>query len=303
MPLLTLNFAGYGQCRLATDPDPTNEGRGVSGYTFALPGEPDLDWIIRTQPPAIERVCVERTVGVKVTGGFSGTQPIKKGHPLFDAKIELLDNPQYQERNYVVTTQSFGVIYPCHFNVRGRGVCIRRDVDFYPGQPLNTPVTEIPMSVLQPYTMTGFNSNVPECQDLLGPSKNPSVYRQERLQALLQYQRDNPPTPVQTAAINKRISELKINDPRDRRTFQLVNRATYNYLLNGPAQVTIGDGEPRWLNGSPRKDGSWDYTDPSRPLPVWPCQFWMGSWDADSLTFYMKGTVTIGDFGEIPGVT
>ena len=33
---LYLHFEGYFQCRLATDPDPTREPRGVSGYTYAL---------------------------------------------------------------------------------------------------------------------------------------------------------------------------------------------------------------------------------------------------------------------------
>ncbi len=37
--MLVVNFAGWFQCRLATDPDPTDEPRGVSGFTFALAGE------------------------------------------------------------------------------------------------------------------------------------------------------------------------------------------------------------------------------------------------------------------------
>ena len=37
-----LKFTGWFQCRLATDPDPTDEPRGVSGYVRAVAGEPDL---------------------------------------------------------------------------------------------------------------------------------------------------------------------------------------------------------------------------------------------------------------------
>ena len=48
--MLILNFEGYFQMRMATDPDPTDEKRGISGYTFALAGEPDLDAKIHLQP-------------------------------------------------------------------------------------------------------------------------------------------------------------------------------------------------------------------------------------------------------------
>jgi hypothetical protein len=47
--MLILNFEGYFQMRMATDPDPADEKRGVSGYTFALVGEPDLDAKIHLQ--------------------------------------------------------------------------------------------------------------------------------------------------------------------------------------------------------------------------------------------------------------
>ena len=45
--MLKLFFQGCFQCRLATDPDPTDEKRGISGPTFAAPGEADLDRVIR----------------------------------------------------------------------------------------------------------------------------------------------------------------------------------------------------------------------------------------------------------------
>ena len=41
--MLVIEFNGWFQCRLATDPDPYDEPRGVSGYVHAYAGEPDLD--------------------------------------------------------------------------------------------------------------------------------------------------------------------------------------------------------------------------------------------------------------------
>ena len=46
---LTIHFEGYWQCRQATDPDPSRDKRGASGYTFAIGNENDLDEIIRLQ--------------------------------------------------------------------------------------------------------------------------------------------------------------------------------------------------------------------------------------------------------------
>lgn len=46
---LTIHFEGYWQCRQATDPDPSRDPRGASGYTFAIGEESDLDTIIRLQ--------------------------------------------------------------------------------------------------------------------------------------------------------------------------------------------------------------------------------------------------------------
>jgi len=55
MTELTINFEGYWQCRQATDPDPSDDPRGVSGYTFALGYEHDFDGVIRLQKDEIDK--------------------------------------------------------------------------------------------------------------------------------------------------------------------------------------------------------------------------------------------------------
>jgi hypothetical protein len=299
MAVVTLNFQGYAQCRLATDPDPTNERRGVSGYTFAMAGEPDMDFTIYTQngPKVVNRVGVDRQVGVQVVSGFCGTKPIQKGHPLFGASIDLEDSPRFEERNYVVTQQTFGVISPFKLRVKGKGIGLFRQVDFYPGKPLNFPVWETPQEVLQPYTAQGFTSGDPNCIALLSSAGgNPSVYRANRLATLRKLYKPSLPA-IEKAALDKRISELMMDDPRDRRTSQLINSAPFSYALNGPAAVQVGTKKAQWLNGAMDDKGGWHYLDPAAPLSPWPCSFWMGSWDADSLTFYMQGTLKAYDLG------
>lgn len=43
MTVLDINFEGFWQCRLATDPDPSDEQRGISGFTFSVAGESLLE--------------------------------------------------------------------------------------------------------------------------------------------------------------------------------------------------------------------------------------------------------------------
>ncbi len=63
---IVIYFEGIFQDRLATDPDPSDEKRGLNGWTFAHSGEPNLDRIIRFSNPIVERPCAD-PVGVKVT--------------------------------------------------------------------------------------------------------------------------------------------------------------------------------------------------------------------------------------------
>ena len=49
---LVLEFEGWCSLRLPTDPDPSDEPRGISGYTFAFAGEPDFDRVLNLQARA-----------------------------------------------------------------------------------------------------------------------------------------------------------------------------------------------------------------------------------------------------------
>ena len=53
---LVIGYGGYFTCRVTTDPDPTDDPYGTSGYTMALNGEPVLDQIIHTQPSPLSPV-------------------------------------------------------------------------------------------------------------------------------------------------------------------------------------------------------------------------------------------------------
>lgn len=52
--LIDLDFEGFFLCRLATDPDPSMEERGISGFTYAVAGESLLNPAIFCQPEDIQ---------------------------------------------------------------------------------------------------------------------------------------------------------------------------------------------------------------------------------------------------------
>lgn len=64
--VLGFHFSGIFQLRLATDPDPSHDPRGHSGWTFAYAEEPDLDRVIRFNHPVSPRPFTP-PVGVRVT--------------------------------------------------------------------------------------------------------------------------------------------------------------------------------------------------------------------------------------------
>ncbi len=116
---LTLHFEGYFACRIATDPDPTNEARGMSGYTMALSTEAKLDQIIRLQvdreylernnrPPMRQMgVYQELERGVYVRDVTFDGQSWPQGDSLLGARVYLrgrdrpFDGPTFESRNNI----------------------------------------------------------------------------------------------------------------------------------------------------------------------------------------------------------
>jgi hypothetical protein len=302
-----LFFRGWAQCRLATDPDPDYEPRGVSGYTFALPGEPDMTQIVYFQngPEVIQRsFCPE--IGVKVEGGyefetmeggpahqsFLNRTKIEPGHPVFGAKVDLLGNPRFDSRNSTLVYNGYGVMNPFNLQVSNGPRSVSRRFYVDPKNPTDD-LHGIKITDLQKYTVSTDLSDIP---DISNPSANPLTatagspnmllesgvldavaYRKERLKnlegELAQVLADSPRDKIAIAALNKRIFELRIDEPVNRRTQQMSTKVLLPYALNS---------EKAMLNSAVIPGGK-----------PWSLEMWMGSWDADSLAFYVLGTVII----------
>lgn len=261
--MLTLLFCGWFECRLATDPDPADEPRGVSGWTSAVAGEPDLDRIIRLQPDGAVNRMHGPTVGVKVRAVSLFGLP-QAHHPLVGAPVELLDNPVFEGRNGLAAEDGEESIFPFHLQIRQGNIVLRRKHrDLSSGEfVLDKPKYRIDPSYMQEATrMT-----------------DPKAFRKERKEALersLEACQD----PVQRVALQKRIRDIE----RLAHSIELVERALH---LVAHYRIVMQD---RWV----------EILDPKNKLSgkvettPWVVSFDVGAWDADALCGYMKGHIEL----------
>jgi hypothetical protein len=300
--LLELQFEGFFMCRLATDPDPTNEERGVSGYTMALVQEDVLDQVIRLQAdkkfvkknlraPA-EQMGIR--IGVDVSNVLYDGKPYAPGlKALRGAAVSLegknppFDGPIFDSRNNIVgsdDTMMF-VVNPFELVIRGKRVTIRAKDYLNPADPSqkiwqiedpNTYLRRLPtsfvssstqvMSILRVFDqVTYFNDRL-------------RYLRQSRaeLEAQRQAGKKDPNLERQIQELESRIYQIEFwgNRVFNKMAFQL----TYNFRVNGPQVV---DDRKNALKGT---------ADTSHP---WPVTFWFGGWDGDLLVGYMQGTLGI----------
>ncbi|MEZ4402343.1 MAG: hypothetical protein R3B06_20125 [Kofleriaceae bacterium] len=272
MSQVVCSYRGFLQVRLATNPDPTDERRGVSGYTFALPGEPDLDRVLRSEAPvaprshgptvglAVDRVTVD---GVAVTT-----------HPLLGAQVALRSEPLFESVNEVVMAQGFEALEPFDLELRQGGFRFRRRDYLDPNQPDATVYT-VPPQLLAARRTAAFSISTQLMQAALGTT-DATAFRAQRLRAL-QDDLARTTDPTARAALTRRISELEITDPTDRRTASMAWIESRTYALNGPIELIDPAG---WLTGL---DTFSNYH----------CDLALGAWDVDALSAYAVGTVTL----------
>ena len=272
MTLVVCSFTGWMQVRLATNPDPTDEPRGVSGYTFALPGEPDLDRVLRTSKPVAPRthgppigVSVKRVAvdGIDVPA-----------HPLIGAVLDLLDSPRFESVNEVMMEQGTEALEPFDVQLAHTGgFRLQRRAYLDPARPDLTMYTA-PRALLVPRQAT-YSFGTQLMAEAIGMT-DPTAFRAQKL-ALVQAEYAIATDPAVRAGLERRISELSITDPSDRRTGSMKFIERRHYDLNGPTTLVDPAG---WLT---TLDTGVTFA----------CDVAMGSWDADALSFYATGTLSL----------
>jgi hypothetical protein len=287
--MLRLEFEGYFQMRMATDPDPTDEKRGVSGYTFALAGEPDFDAKIHFQPD--EAGVFQREYGPTSEGPIVGVtvrRATRHGQPvpeLVGAQVALVE-ARVLEHNGVLVRNDFFIIEPLRVRVtKDKTVIADREDWLNPADP-KMPQWEATSAMLLRRQPKRFVTNSPEvaaATGLLDPSNKTLMEnrkrRRESLEELLKATKD----PVKCAALETRIEQLEIvqkwwdlsegtwsERPIDRRAYTLALQLEgWDIDVNGQVwEETVG-------------------ADRTRP---WPLRFWLGGWDGDALCAYVRGS-------------
>ena len=263
--MIELRFSGWFSCRLATDPDPYDETRGVSGYVHAYVGEPDLDRIVAFQPPPFARP-LGPPLGVAVDQVHRDGLPVTD-HPLLEARVDLLGSPKFEGRNGVVADDGLEPIYPFEFEIAKGGFRLVRSIA--PTDPAY-PFPE--------YFAGGVEGAPDEIREATGIQSLVPVWRQR--QVSMQASVGNLPEPQQTGT-RERLAFLdsQLNAPGGGTARFFLARLRYDSLLASEVSLTDPQG---WLpEAEHNSEGGW------------PVRFWLGGWDADVLCGYARGTVSI----------
>lgn len=271
--MLAIQFAGWFQCRMATDPDPKDEPRGLSGTAFALVDEPDFDRVIRFQRPVAPR-SPGPTVGVHVTDVRRGARA-EPGHPLVGARVSLSGSPEFVEQNGVVAAPGKAFIDPFHLCIEADGVSVARSALWDPARP-GLGYYDADADALRPRQVRQLEVDVADVKAATGID-DPAAFVRERREALaeaLAHTED----PARRAGLQQRLDALDRTDWQRSRLLLLLSACVhYTFDLNGPAAIEGGAALPETFHtGEP-----------------WRVRFWMGGWDNDTLCGYVQGTLFV----------
>jgi hypothetical protein len=290
--VLYISFEGYWQLRMALDPDPNDEPLGYSGPTRVVPGEPIFDRIIRFNDPVKPRFPHDEDIGVSVyrvqtdEAGVHNTLKTHPDHPLLGARVDLLDEAKFEERGFVTLYQKMP-IEPFHLKIEGSGIRLQVNDMWDPTQP-NLTYDEVCAD--QPQLLSRRSLSVqpgsPVVAEATGIMDYAEYRRARRKQ--LEERRTKLSDETERNALTVRIDDLA-KDDKSTPTSGLVGLTVpaqqflglvglYQFLLQGIPVVSDKHGR---LNG---KIGT---------SQQWSIQFWMGGFDVDALTAFIRGTLTV----------
>jgi len=300
---LDINFEDYFMCRIATDPDPTNEERGMSGYTMALANEDPLDQVIRLQvtddwlkrnarPPLMD---MKIEVGVKVRSALFGGVPYGGAVGVIGAKVYLdgvdfpLPGPTFESRNSTVGSDDWFAFVVNPFNLRieneESGVKLAATDYVDPKNPglklwqVNDPGIygrRLPLCI---------NTSDVEAQEAINVFDSFGYFRDRKryldklirdssvFRAQAQSDAERARLDAQIESYKSRIYQLE--HWGDRVISKIPTKVAWKHDINGPqsAQGNLGG-----------------VIDTSQP---WQVSYWFGSWDGDLLLGYMRGTLSV----------
>lgn len=280
--MIEFHFEGYWQCRFATDPDPADEPRGLTGPTFATHSEPDLDRIIRTNDPVTPRFPHEDQVGVRITHVSQDGAPTADDHPFVGGRFDFIEDPQFVQLNWIITPGFKAPIDPLHIQLTSRDGSIvlrRRDewVLSQPGLTIYDIFTDDAVLKRRDNTYEIRSAEVAEATGII----DYAGYRRDRRATLDARLRQLAADDPERADLQQRIANLDRDATQQGVTFGaqqfLGMKCDYDISINGEVSV---DGQAQ-LGKRVSSD------------QYWRLAFWMGGYDTDLMTGYVKGSVTM----------
>ena len=300
---LDINFEGYFMCRLATDPDPTNEERGMSGYTMALANEDPLDQVVRLQatrewlernarPPLLD---MKISVGVTVKSTFFNGVPYDGAGDVIGARVYLdgvdfpLPGPTFESRNSTVgSDDSFAfVVNPFKLRIEREdtGVKLTATDHLDPTDPRRPLWRITDPNVYSRRLASCASTGDTEVAEAINVFDAYGYFR-DRRRYLGKLIRD---TCAARAAAGSPAEgqqcEARIESYRSR-IYQLQH---WGNRVISKIQTKVG-----WehdINGPESVEGNLGGT-VETALP-WRVKYWFGGWDGDLLLGYMRGTLSV----------
>ncbi len=300
--LLELDFEGYFACRIATDPDPSNEARGMSGYTMALPRETRLDQIIRLQVDADYLARNARPplpdmgirIGVHVTGArFEGAPYAPAVAALRGATVDLrgtdppfADGPVFESRNNLVgndDAMAF-VIAPFQLAITGPGAALSATDYLDPADPSKQTWQFTDPAAYARRLSTCQIGGDTEVAEAVNVFDSYGYFRDRRRFLEREIGRALAALPGADEATRARLEAdlqgyrtriFQLERWGDRIISKIQTRVDWRHDINGPQTVTGS------LGG---------VVDTATP---WQFAAWFGGWDGDLLIGYARGTLKV----------
>ncbi|MGB7817221.1 MAG: hypothetical protein WBL35_00595 [Ornithinibacter sp.] len=279
--MMEIQFEGWWQCRFATDPDPSDDPRGVSGPTFTTAGEPVFDRVIRFQDPVCPRWPFTDTLGVTVRSVSVHGEP-QPDSALVGLPVDLRGDPQFHQRNLVLVEQPFQVLIdPFDLQVGSPGsVILRRKALWDVTRPdLGIEDVFLDEALIAPRmnTVAVQSAVVAEATGIL----DYAGYRAQRLRDLTE-RREHATDRVERLALDRRI--MALDDDAILMGVRLAGeqflgmQVTYDFALDGTPEVVDDSGA---LDGTVGTSQNWQLT------------MWWGGYDVDTLCGYVSGTLSV----------
>jgi len=289
-PTLELEFHGWAQIRLASDPDPSDCRRGCTGNAFAIGDEPDLDRVIRFQPARTVRRSHCPEVGVRVVAArllASPLQAVEEWQPvplLVGAAVDLVGEPKFEGRNHLVSEDG-EPIDPFEIEVRSDdGMVLRRRVVGNPLVQMSPPqrrgTGRYPVSL---------GLNIPAMRDRMrraGIGVSLPEYVAARITAIEQELSRMPPAERSgglAAGLEFRRDVLREARPGHIRWSRFLLEARYAHTVSGEMKASLPGISP-----------SFSIREPARgDAAKWLVTYAFGFYDTDSLNAFVQGTIRI----------